>query len=759
MSFHAHLRRRLAACVAVLLGHVVTQLGLAAEPTSAAREESPAPRVGLVLAGGGAKGGAHVGVLKVLEELRVPIDCIAGTSMGALVGAGYASGIPADELEKFLVGIDWKAVVGLQGRRELEPIEQKRAGATYSNQLELGIDADGIIAPSGLVNTSNIEDLLRTFVAAARLEASFDRLPIPYRAVATDMVTGEMVVLGRGDLATAMRASMAIPGAFAPVVTEEYILSDGGLVRNIPVDVARDLCADVVIVVNLVEPPVQRSRLQSARQLYGRTIDVMITANETLQLRTLGPDDVLIDVHTGDITTGDFERVPDTIPLGESAARAAADRLARYSVPQAQYRVWRERVTEPQAIEARLAGVRYEGLERVNPAYLESRATVRAGDVVDTAKISAEAQRTSALQDFETVEYRLEGDAAEPTLVWLPKEKRWGPDYLRLDLGMYASAGGDAYFAIYGRHTRTWLNDLGAEWRNEVQLGLLTYASTSLFQPLDLGRRYFVEPRAFWSRSLEDIFDDGERIARYQFTDLAGQLDLGVNIGPYAQVRAGYLYSERDVEVDTGSMLLPEVEDVIDAGIALTAEYDSRDTQFNPTRGVAVALEYLRSDESIGADRDWSRAELGIGVAVPLRRDVVWVTLAGGSDLDGDLPPDRAFALGGPGSFPGFELGELRVDGYWTLGTGYLWKIKDTLSIRGQALYAGFRLIGGQAYDRIDGGDDEDLYGGSIYLTGRTLVGPLTIGLGTTNTDSWSLWLSVGRPIGSGTILEKGIFR
>jgi NTE family protein len=155
------------------------------------------PRIGLVLAGGGAKGGAHVGVLKVLEQMHVPVDCIAGTSMGALVGGGYASGIPAAELEKFVMQIDWKRVVGNQGRRALEPIEQKREGATYSNDFEFGISEEGVTTPSGLVNTSNIEDLLRGYVANARLKTDFDELPIPFRAIATEMVSGRMFVLAR----------------------------------------------------------------------------------------------------------------------------------------------------------------------------------------------------------------------------------------------------------------------------------------------------------------------------------------------------------------------------------------------------------------------------------------------------------------------------------------------------------------------------------------------------------------------------------
>ena len=723
-----------------------------------ASNDTDRPRVGLVLAGGGAKGGAHVGVLKVLEELRVPIDCIAGTSMGALIGGGYASGIPAAELEKFMVGIEWNKVVGSQGRRDLEPIEQKRAGPTYSNEIELGITPYGILTPPGLINTSNVEDLLRVYVATARLEADFDRLPIPFRAVATDMVSSRMVVLDQGDLATAMRASMAIPGAFAPVVMQDKILSDGGLVRNIPVDVARDLCADVVIVVNLVEPEADPVRLQSATQLLTRSMDVMIIANEELQLQTLKPGDIRIDVEMGSIGTADFERVPDTVPLGEVAARRMSDALARLAVPEEHYVAWRSAVTQSQEIQGRIAGVRYEGLERVNPEYLARRQQLQPGDAVDTVAISREAQRLSVLQDFESVSYRLDGDPAAPTLTWLPQEKKWGPNYLRADLGLYTSRDGDLTFTLYGRHTRTWVNPLGAEWRNELQFGGETLLATSFFQPLDPAHRFFVEPRIAYSRSIEDVFVDQERVSRYLFRDYIGQLDVGMSVGRYAQARIGYVYADRAVDLDIGLPPLPE-GDSEDAGLRVVAEYDSRDTSFNPTRGLAVAIEYAHSDESFGADREWERAEVGVGMAVPLRRDVVWVTFAAGTDLGSDLPADRAFALGGPESFPGYELGELRIDRYWVAGTSYLWRVKDVLPVRNLALYAGIGLSAGEIDDRIDAGDDGDIYGASVFLTGRTLVGPLTLGIGTTSTDSWSLWLSVGRPVGHGTILEKSIFR
>ncbi|MCJ7556842.1 MAG: BamA/TamA family outer membrane protein, partial [Gammaproteobacteria bacterium] len=564
--------------------------------------------------------------------------------------------------------------------------------------------------------------------------------------------------LAHGDIATAMRASMAIPGAFAPVAIDDYILSDGGMVRNIPVDVARELCADIVIVVNLVEPTVKPEKLQTAMQLVGRSMDVMIQANEELQLQTLTAQDIRIDVIMGDIGTSDFERVPDTIPLGEEAARLMADRLRELAVPDAEYLVWRDEVTAGQEIEAQLAEVRFQGLERVNPEFLEQRSQLRPGDTVDTAAISAEALRMSALQDFESVEYRLEGDAKEPSLVWLPKEKRWGPDYLKMDLGLYVSEGGDLGFAVYAKHTRTWVNRLGAEWRNQVQLGSETQFSTSFYQPLNISQVFFVEPSAGFYRTLEDVFDDGERVATYEFNNLGAGIDFGVNLGNQAQVRAGYIYRQRDVKVDTGSALLPEATED-DAGLMVSASFDSRDTPFNATRGMALSLEYLLSDDSLGASRDWERVEMGLGMAVPVRKDIVWMTIAGGSNLGSDLPADRAFMLGGPGSFPGFELGELRADQYWTTSGSYLWQVKDIMSVRGQALYAGFRLQAGETYQRLDLIDEGIIYGASVYLTGRTQVGPLTVGIGSTSTDSWSLWLAVGRPIGHGTILERGIFR
>ena len=749
----------LCACLALL-----PEASGAMDQSTVAAPGGQRPRIGLVLAGGGAKGGAHVGVLKVLEEQRIQIDCIAGTSMGALIGAGYAAGLPAADLERFVVGIDWDAVVGGAGRRPQEPIEQKRLQMAASTDLELGLQHGHVVTPGGLSNTSGIDDLLRTYVAKARTVADFNQLPIPYRAVATDMVTGKMVVLDRGDLATAMRASMAIPGAFSPVVWDKFILTDGGQVRNIPVDVARQTCADVVIVVNLVEPETPPEKLVQSTQLLARSMDVMLQANEDVQLATLTERDVRIDVPMGDIGTADFPRVPETIPLGEVAARGVVDQLARYSVPPSEYMAWRQRVTVKQDVEARVAAVRFEGSNRVNAEYLRTLTSIKPGDVVDVGDISADARRMSALDDVDAVSYRLEGDPANPDLVWLPEESSVGPNVLRPSLGMYAGGSGDIKFLLGAQYVRHWINDRGGQWRSHVQVGYESMLTTSFYQPIDVAQRYFVEPALFGVRSVEDVYVDNERIAVYRFADLGGNIDFGVNLGGASQVRVGYINTRRRAEVQTGISQLPEIDarlpeiDTRDAGLMASAMYDSRERVTFARHGMAVEVQYLQSDESLGGDRDWSRIEAGLRRAVPFGNNAMWVGVAGGTDLGDDLPGDRAFSLGGPKTLAAYRFDELRASGYWLADVSFLWRLVDLVPVKNQAIYGGFGLQAAGLYDRVDRVEDGEVYSASAYLGGPTPIGTFTIGIGASE-DSLAFWLSLGRPVGSGSILDQGIFR
>jgi NTE family protein len=745
----------------VLLAAALAALLSGAPVTADPAEHAPAarPRVGLVLAGGGAKGGAHIGALKVLEELRVPVDCIAGTSIGALVGAGYATGQPAAEIENFVTGIDWAAVIGGVGRRKLEPVEQKRLVLEAGSNLQVGLIDGKVVTPSGLADSSSIDDLLRAYVARSRTVTDFDELPIPFRAVATDMMTGDMVVLDHGDIAIAMRASMAIPGAFSPVVLDPWILSDGGMVRNIPIDVARATCADVVIVVNLVEPPPTREKLVQAQQLLSRSMDVMFEVNEKAQLATLTERDILINVPMGDITTGDFERLPETIPLGEAEARKAADRLAALAVPAAQYAAWRNSITTSQTIEARVADVRVEGLEYVNPEYLETFMSVRAGDAVAIGDISEDARHMAALNELDSVAYRLEGSPDAATLTWLPTEISLGQNVLRPALGLFADGGGDFMFLAGAQHVRHWVNPLGAQWRNQIQVGDESHLTTSFYQPLDVGQRTFVEPALFGRRIVEDLYGDGDRLATYEFIDIGGRVELGWNASRYAQLRLGYLFDQRKTRIDTGPGVLPVV-DLDDAGLTVSARYDSRDTATFSTKGLAAAVRYEHVDDSLGSDRDWDRMEVAVRRAISVGKYLTWLSLAGGSDLDSDLPPDRLFSLGGPRVLPSFQHDELRVSDYWVAESSFLRRLKVLSPVKNQAIYGGLGLQAVGVYDRLDvaGDDDEVIYGGYLFLAGPTVLGTFTLGIGLSDGER-NVWLSIGKPITSGTILDDGLFR
>lgn len=729
-------------------------------PSASARDSGQTgqdrPRVGLVLGGGGAKGAAHIGVVQVLDELQVPVDCIAGTSMGALIGGTFAAGMPAPDIERNSLAIDWSETVGREGLRDRTPINRKLRGTTYTNQFELGINDGGISMPGGLLKTQDIEDTIRDLVNDARFLRDFDDLPIPFRAVATDMVTGEMVVLGEGDLSVAMRASMAVPGAFSPVRIGDRVLSDGGMVRNLPVDIARELCADVVIAVWLSSPQPTVADLDNALALVGRSMDVMIKGNERAQIETLTDADIGIDVPMGDIGTGDFERVPDAIELGKAAARAVADQLRRLAVSSEDYMAWRAGVSTLDNPAMTLAEVRVTGLERVNPGYVEAQLEHLApGAAVTSQQISEETDRIYALGEFEQVDYDVSGPQEARVLDITPVEKHWGPHYLRFDFGLTAEGTGELQAILRGEHTLTWANRLGGRWDNILQIGRQTLLETEFYQPLDDPQRYFVSAALRFDSNLEGIYNDGERIARYFLRDVYGEFGGGVNFGTRAQLTAGMQLGYVETERDTGALIFPDGIRERDNRAFLTYAYDTRDDIGLPTRGSLVYLSYSHSDSWFGGEQEYDLAEGVFTRSFPWRGDSLSLIVGGGKALDGELPVSRDFRLGGIRSFPGLRFGELRGTSYWFAGTSYLWKLADIQPLLGQALYAGLRFQAGRMGDRRDNVQEGTLYGISGSVNARTPIGPLTLSLGYVSNDSWELQFSLGRPLPEGSALDE----
>jgi len=729
-----------------------TAAGTATAPSAAnpiTKDTTPPhrPRIGLVLGGGGAKGAAHVGVLAALEELRIPIDCVVGTSMGALVGGTFAAGRTAHEVEVAIRAISWQEAIARRGLRNKVPMRRKLAGGTYSNGLEFGLRDGGLTAPSGFLSTQNIDLTIQYLVARSRDVTDFDQLPIPFRAVATDMQRGEMVVLSGGDLARAMRASMAVPGVFAPVTIDDRILGDGGLTRNVPVDIARETCADVVIAAAVPNPMPDPDHLRSPLTLMARTLDVLIGANERQQLETLGPQDVKIVIDMGDIGSASFDRVADAIPLGRTAALAHRAELERYALPEEEYRAWRLARARPPREPMTLAGVNVQGAQRVNEEFVRRTLALQAGDVVNSAQISNRVNEVFALSDFEAVGYGLSGDPERPTLDLELREKSWGPNIIRFDLGFHIGTDENTAFTIGADFLRAWINERGGEIHGAARVGRTTGLDLALYQPLDAAQRWFVEPGLTLQRSLEDVFADGESVARYRFSHGWGYIDAGRVFGNHTELRAGLRSGGQSVQREIGTPDLPEISGEGYGGIAMSLTRDTRDRDVLWQDGTLLRVTYFRGVEGLGAVDDYDRLEAMAVTALPFGDSVVYLRASGGSSFGALLPVYDSFTLGGPVSMPGFNVGELRGSNYWSGHASYLRRVADISYVFGQALYAGLNFTAAKMDDRVGLAPDDPVYSTGFVMAGRTPLGPVSLSLAFTSESDWQLVFGLGRPI------------
>ena len=721
-----------------------------AATTIAAAPAAQRPRVGLVLGGGGAMGAAHIGVLKVLEELRVPVDCIAGTSMGALVGGAYAAGLDAGAAEKFIGDIDWYAVFGQEQVRTYQPIQVKRENQSVSNKLEFGLKRDGLVLPGGLVETQQIESLLREMVASQSEVRDFDRLPIPFRAVATDLVTGRMVVFDSGELPVALRASMSVPGAFAAVEQDGMLLVDGGISRNLPVDVARDTCADVVIAVAVDGPPPDIQALRSAAGTIGRMVDLITENNEQASLDSLGPNDIGLTIVLDDVTSADFQLSAAAVRHGEATARAAAASLSRYAVSDDEYRAWRTELRgQPAATSARLiAAVRFEGVGPDTEAYLASMVRSRPGDVINQRRIADDALRIYATGLYESVDHRIEETPLGTVVAFAPRPKSWGPTFVAFDYGIESSFAGDTQFMASGMLRHVFPDAAGREWRAFAQVGRELVLATDLRQPLGRTRRAFVLPRLGYFRELEDYYTASELTARYRHDSVEANLNFGAELGVWGEVQAGIYRRSDSFELDIGVPEVPNYTGLDDAGYSFAFERDTRDSDVWPTRGSRQRIEYQSAEPGLGADLTYQTALVEWNGSALFGKGLLLLDVAAGTDFESGAPPHQQFRLGGPGALSGIDSGRLRGADFAYLRLGLARRLTDVSPLLGMTLFAGAALEAGNTWRRPDGttGSGLDL-GGQLFVGGRTPFGPVSVDVGYLATGEFAAFLRLGAPV------------
>ncbi len=720
----------------------------AAEPDPGDVQERP--RVGLVLGGGGARGAAHVGVLKELERLRIPIDAIAGTSMGAVVGSLYASGRSPAELEALIGSIDWaNAFVDSTWRRDLS-FRRKQDDAAFPVQLEVGVRDGELQLPRGLIQGQKLQLILREQLLHVAGTTDFDLLPIPFRAVASDIETGEPYVMSNGDLALAARASMSAPGIFSPVQVDGRTLVDGGLVGNVPVDAIRSMDVDVIIAVDVEFPLYPPDQLESALDITGQMLTTLIRKETLRQLNSLGADDVLIRPALGEFGSTNFAQITETIPPGEAATRAQAPRLRGLAMGAHEYAQHlasqRGADYEPETIDF----VRVSGDGPLAEDVLLERLETGPGDAVDANRLAEDAGRLYGLNSFENVGYHLVRDGDQTGVEFRTRKKSWGPNFAKFALLLEDDFEGSTAFNVAGRLTMTGLNPLGAEWRNDLQLGTEPRFETEFYQPLSHDSRFFVAPRIRLEQRNVNTFQSDITTGRYRVSEAEFGIDVGRQLGRWGELRLGAFRGAGDASIKVGDPSLPNF-DFEKGGLFARFSVDTLDNAQIPRDGTRANVEWLLSRPGLGADSHSDSVLMNIDRAWSWgnhRRNTLQLGLEFATTFESGDQLQDFFPLGGFLRLSGLERGEIsgphaglaRLMYYRSVGG-------DGDSTLNMPLYLGGSLEAGNVWQsREEINADSLILNGSVFVGVDTHLGLLFLGAGFSEEGESSFYLFLGNP-------------
>lgn len=703
------------------------------------------PRIALVLGGGGARGAAHVGVLKVLEAQRIPIDYLVGTSMGSIVAGLYAMGMSASEIERQLLSLDWNDLFQDAPTRADRSFRRKRDDDLYAFEASVGYNEAGLQIPLAYIRGQKFDLELNRLTLPVFETSDFDELPIPFRAVATDLESGKEVVLAGGSLPRSIRASMAVPAAFDPVDIDGRLLIDGGISNNVPVSVARDLGADIFIVVDVGSGLFSREDIQSALDVSGQLTNFLFSLNTEAQLASLGEADILIKPPLGDIGGGDFGRIAEAIPTGEQGANEVLASIKRYSLDPEAYASHRAaqrlRVPPPPVIDF----VRIDNRSRLADDVIRERISARPGQPLDIDRLEQDIGQVYGLEVFETVGYKLMQEDGKTGLVITATEKYWGPGYFQFGMSSSNDFEGDSTFNLGIVYTRTEINELNGELRTAVQIGEEPRISTELHQPLDPLSRYFVASKiSIGSQNINAFDDDGNKLSRYFLTQAGVELSIGREFGTWGEGRLGYRRASGEAEVKTGSPSLPDID--TDRGELFIRLSDDRlDSLYFPRDGHFGKLEYVSARESYGASGDYQQWLGAYSQAFSWGQNTIIGALALAVTEDDNAPLESLFQLGGLFRLSGLQNDQLSGQRLAQLNLVYMRRLSDEGFFNLFETYAGMSLETGNVWQSADAASaDDTINAGSLFLGFDTPIGPLYLAYGRTDTEQQAVYVFLG---------------
>lgn len=744
--------------------------------SSAAQAPAHRPRIGLVLSGGGARGAAHIGVLKVLEQLRVPVDAIAGTSMGAVVGGLYASGLSAEQIEKIMTSIDWQDAFRDRPAREDLTLRRKEEDQNFLVKFPLGVRGGHIRLPRALIQGQKLTSTLRRLTLPVARITNFDELPTAFRAVATDLESGETVVMRSGDLTNAMRASLSAPGVFAPVEREGRLLVDGGITDNVPVDIARAMGVDVVIAVDVGFPLLPRDKLSSAPAISAQMLAILIRRNAEAELATLSARDILIRPALSDTSSFDFGVVARVIGVGEAAARDQAGRLASLTVSEQEMQRYAQQRAAARMPPPRIDFVRADpGSEAYRPV-VQGLFGDLTGKPLDPGAV---AQRVTALYGrggLDTLDYRVIGEGDRYGLAIDARHDSLGPHNLRFGLSLQDDFQGNSTYNAAVRLVMADVTPNAGEWVTDAQIGSVSRVSTELFQPLRKFSGWFVMPHAQAQSHDLDILQCKSMnpinppnpvtsltspcpvadltqalLEEYRVHSLDFGLDFGRQFGNWGEIRSGILREQGHYLLKIGDASdpnLPQPPSPFNThNYFVRFTYDRLDDVNFPHHGQQATLQWSGERNVSGTERPSDQLTFNYLGAYTRGRTTLSFSASGGVTKQSKLTDiNSLFSLGGflnlsglrVNSLTGPDFGIARMLLYRQIGRGgpgYL----DVPTYLGMSLEAGSVWQQRRDFFRTTEKD------ASVFLGLDTLIGPVYLAAGFDEHGNQAWYLFLGR--------------
>jgi len=710
----------------------------AQEQDTAQRAPQPAvkPRVkiGVALEGGGALGLAHIGVLQWFKEQHVPVDFIAGTSMGGLVGGFYAAGVSPEEMKNLIERLDWDAI--LRDRTSYEDLSflRKQDQRAYPNSLVLGL-RKGLYLPAGLNAGHQIGLLIDRETLLYSGLPSFDALPVPFRCVATDLVSAKQFVFKDGSLAEALRATMSIPGAFAPVHDGQHVYVDGGLVNNLPTDVVRQMGADIVIAVHLETPPVEAKNIQSLLSVLEQSVRVVVSESE---VRGLADADAVVSVPLDDFLSSDFAKNVPIMQAGYEAAKGKSKLLAGFALDDA---AWSEYVNAresrkqtatpvPQFIEVQgTSAPAQEDVRRYLKKFI--------GKPLNADKLDPALTQLTGSGRYDTLDYRIVERDGKQGLLIAVKEKVSAPPTLQTAFEVDGSEAGDIEYTLGTRLTMIDVAGFRSEWRTDFLFGNTYGVSSELYRPFRAESKWFFAPHADASDTAFPIYAKNDPLADYRIYRENIGADLGYGFSRFSELRVGYEVGELSTKLRLGSPQIPAVSGRVGAA-RMRYVIDHTDDPVIPRRGFRVESNFRWFDTSPGATSAFPVLDARIGFFQPVSREAsFFLSSEGGSTVGSRNTGVPQFFLGGAARLSAYGVNELFGNQYYLFRGGYLHEIASLPPFVGKKVYAIGAYEAGKMYGAVNESKFPNDFAAGVLA--ETALGPFFVG-GSVGDNSHHKW-------------------